>query len=148
YVPNLSRGIPPHLVDSKVRIRAVCGAIFNEHNQVRGVNLFIAGLDDISILKQGTTDPFAVPEQSIGSLLRFTAQGAAGHRVRVSGVVTLQRRGRYFFLTELDGGMMVQSSDQTPLRPGDRVEAVGFPAIGDYVPRLEQAVFRVVGHDT
>ena len=146
YVPNLSQGVPPHLVDAKVRIRAVSGAIFNEHNQVRGVNLFKAGLGDISVLKPGFADPFLVPKQSIDSLLRFTAQGSAGHRVRISGVVTLQRRGRYFFLTDNVGGVLVQSADQNLLRPGDRVEAVGFPAIGQYVPKLEQAVVRVVEH--
>jgi PAS domain S-box-containing protein len=146
YVSNVALGMPPHLVDARVRIRGVCGAMFNEYNQVRGVNLFIPELNYIETLEPGTKDPFSIPLQSTASLLRFTVHGSAGHRVRISGIVTLQRSGRFFFLTDEGAGMLVESSQKTTLRPGDRVEAVGFPVIGDYAPKLEEAVFRVLGH--
>ena len=42
--------------------------------------------------------------------------------------------------------MLVQTAQKTPVRPGDLVEAVGFPAMGRFSAFLEDAEFRVRGH--
>jgi len=145
YVPDFYSYIPAGLVDARVRIRGVCGALFNSKNQVRGINLFIPTLADIQIIERGAADPFMLPLQTVASVLRFTVGGATGHRVRIHGVVTLQHRGQYLFLTGTDGSIRVESIQQTDLRIGDEIDAVGFPAIGQYQPLLQEAVFRVVG---
>ena len=145
FVPDFNSSIPAGLVDARVRIRGVCGALFNARNQVRGINLFIPTLADIEVIEAGAADPFMIPLQTVASVLRFTVGGATGHRVRIHGVVTLQRRGQYLFLTGSDGSIRVESIQQTHLSVGDKIEAVGFPAIGQYQPLLQEAVFRVVG---
>ena len=145
YVPDFYSYIPAGLVDARLRIRGVCGALFNSKNQVRGINLFIPTLADIQIIERGAADPFMLPLQTVASVLRFTVGGATGHRVRIHGVVTLQHRGQYLFLTGTDGSIRVESIQQTDLRIGDEIDAVGFPAIGQYQPLLQEAVFRVVG---
>jgi PAS domain S-box-containing protein len=148
YVPDFKLPIPAGLVDARVHIRGVCGALFNAKNQVQGVMLYIPALDEMQVIEPGLADPFMIPVQPVGSVLRFKVAGASGHRVRIRGVATLQRLGRYFFLKGVDGNIRVESAQQTVIHPGDEIEAVGFPAIGEYDPLLQEAMFRVVGHRT
>ncbi len=146
YVPDFNSPLPPHLVDSKVRIRGVCGALFNARNQIRGINLLIPALDEVKVIQPGAADPFSIPAQSVGSVLRFTLGGATGHRVKLHGIVTLQRPGRYLFLNGQDGSIRVDSVQPSLLHPGDEIEAVGFPAIGEYGPLLQEGIFRILKH--
>jgi hypothetical protein len=146
YVPRFRLPVPSHLVDAEVRVQGVCGAAFSEKNQVLGVVLFIPSLDNIRTITPGTANPFTIPVQSISSILRFGAAGAAGHRVRIQGIVSLQRSGQYAYIRGRDGSTRVESSQAIALRVGDMVEAVGFPLIGEYEPIRQQALFRVIGH--
>lgn len=132
FVSDFHMPIPGYLVDAEVRIRGVCGALFNEKNQVRGVNVFIPSLDDIQIVEPGVADPFAIPVQSMSSVLRFRVRGTPGHRVRIHGTVSLQRSGQYAYVQAPDGSTRVESGEKIALKPGDVVDAVGFPLIGDH----------------
>jgi PAS domain S-box-containing protein len=82
----------------------------------------------------------------MSSILRFQATSAAGHRVRIRGVVSLQRSGQYTYIQGEDGSTRAESGLKSSLRVGDLVDAVGFPQIGEYAPILEQTVFRVIAH--
>lgn len=145
YIPSLNSNIPPGLVDSKIRARGVCGAMFNAKGQLRGVNLFVPSLSDVQILEPGPVQLFGLPVQSLSRILRFTFDGESGHRVKVRGVVTLQRPGQFVFLKGDDGSIRADSNQRIALTPGQEVEAVGFRAFGDYGPILQRAVFRVAG---
>ncbi len=145
FIPNFRLPVPPGLIDSKIQARGVCGALFNAKNQLRGVNLYVPALDQIKIIQPGVADPFAIPAQPIDSVLRFTVGGAAGHRVKLQGFVTLQRPGRFVFIKGDVGSIRADSDQRIQLYPGQRVEVVGFPAVGDYGPTLQEAKFRVIG---
>ena len=146
YLPDYRASRPAGLIDSKIRIRGVCGAIFNAKNQVRGITISIPELRDIRILEARPSDAFTLPVQSVDSVMQYTAAGTSGHRVRVHGVVTLQRPGRYLFIKGNGGDIRVESTQTTVARPGDEVDAVGFPAIGEYNPLLQEGSFRITGH--
>ena len=145
YIPYRSPDIPPGLVDSKIRARGVCGAMFNAKGQLRGVNLFVPSLDDVQVLEPGPLKPFALPTQSLSRILRFTFEGSSEHRVKVTGVVTLQRPGQFVFLRGEDGSIRADSAQRIALTPGQKVEVVGFRALGEYGPVLQRAIFRVAG---
>ena len=87
-----NEGIPPGLVDSRVRIHGVCGAIFNQKNQIIGIALYVPSMRDVQTIEAGPTDPFAIAGRSIASLQTFTFTGLPTHRVKVSGVVNSQFR--------------------------------------------------------
>ncbi len=95
--------------------------------------------------KPGLADPFTAPESSVGSTFRFTIDGATSRLVRVRGLVTLQRPGRFLFVQGADGTLRADSDDKLIVKPGQTVEVVGFPGIGEYGPVLEQARFRLAG---
>lgn len=139
------RPIPPDLVDAKVRLRGVSGGIYNPKNQFLGVAVFVPSLSDVRVIKPALISLFSLPVRPIHILLRLTPQGAFSHRIRVRGVVSLQRLGRSLFIRDEEEGLLVKTNQMTPVNVGDRVDAVGFPAVGEYTPVLEDAIFRKIG---
>jgi len=134
------------LIDSTVRLRGVCSTEFNRQRQLLRLRLLIPGPADILIRTPAPSDPFALPTQTIGSLLQFAPQGTYGHRVKVAGAVVHQELGRLVFIQDDKQGLTVQTVQPTPLRVGDQIEVIGFPATGDYTPILQDATFRVLRH--
>jgi signal transduction histidine kinase len=134
------------LVDAEVTVRGVCIAQFNRKGQMIQVALQAPGMDDISVTQPAPADTYAVPLRKSSRLLQYSPQAEHGHRVRVRGVVTFQQPGRSLFLADEGEGLYVQTRQTTLVQPGDLVEAVGFPAAGEYVsPVLQDTVFRKVG---
>lgn len=144
-VPNFQGASPPSLVDSKVRIRGACGAVFNRKNQLVGIVLYTPSLSQITTEEPGPTDPFALPVRAIAGLMRFTPEGTSGHRVRVEGVVTLQQAGRALFIRDNTDGLYVLTTQKAAVRPGDRVTVAGFPSVYEFSPVMQDAIFRTGG---
>ncbi len=136
-------GIPPGLVDSRVRIHGACGAIFNQKNQIIGIALYVPSIRDVQTIDAGPTDPFASAGRSIASLQTFTFTGLPTHRVKLSGVVTAQFQGGHLYISDLTGSVYIESSQAgRRFAPGDRVEVVGFAGFVDYRPILKDALCR------
>src|SRR5208337_3390381 len=119
--PGFHDALPTSLVDAKVRIQGVCGAVFNQKNQMTGVILYSPSLNQVHIVEPAPTNAFLVPRRPIASLLRFTPQGASGHRVRVRGMVTFQQPGSSLFIKEENDGLQVHTLETTPVQAGDLV---------------------------
>ncbi|HKV39434.1 MAG TPA: hypothetical protein VJX67_09490 [Blastocatellia bacterium] len=137
--------LPTQLIDSKVRIAGVCGSLFNEKRQLEGIQMLVPGIDDVRVTEPGPPDPYLIPVRPINTLLQFSPGENVGHRVRVKGVVTLSRPGGDFFITDGTGGLNVQTQQTGSLRPGDRVDALGFATAGEYMPVLKNAAFKTLG---
>jgi PAS domain S-box-containing protein len=144
-IPDFASAVPGFLVDAKVRIQGVCGAAFNSKNQITGVFLYSPSLNQLRIVEPAPSNAFLAPRRPVASLLRFTPQGASGHRVKVRGVVTFQQPGSALFIKEENDGLQVRTLATTSIRTGDLVEVVGFPAVGEYSAVLRDAVFRRIG---
>jgi PAS domain S-box-containing protein len=145
YVRNLPVTGTGDLVDATIRVRGVCSTQFNRQRQLFAIRLLVPLPEDLVIEKLGTTDPFAVPTRSLGSLLRFTPQGTYGRRVKVAGTIVYQKPGKLLYIQDAHYGLRVDTQQETPLKIGDHVEVLGFTAQGDYTPLLEDAVYRQVG---
>ena len=133
------------LIDSDVTIQGACGTLFNDKRQLVGIQVYVPGIAQVRVNEAARADPYTLPILPAKSLMRFTPAGVSGHRMRVQGVVTLGEPGRYFFVQDDSGGVTVNSSQNTTLRPGDRVDAIGFPASGSYAPVLENGQYRKLG---
>ena len=141
YIPGIFE-VPPGFVDSRIRVNGVCGAIFNQKNQMIGVSLYVPSLDWVKTLEPGAQNPFALTSRPIATLQRFTFGGLPEHRVKVSGVVTGQFEGKQLYISDPTGNLYVELNQSIPLRPGDRVEAVGFAGSIDFTPALLDAECR------
>lgn len=136
------------LIDAAVRVRGLAAGFINDKRQLVSPHLRMRSFEEIRVEQPPPADPFAEPLTRVDSLLQFSPTGRPGHRVRVRGVVTHHEPGRSLFLRDGSLGLAVQTRDTTPAAPGDLVEVLGFPAMGSFSAKLEDAVFRVVQHDS
>ena len=144
-VPNFHEPASTALMDAKVLLQGACGAVFNNRNQLTGVQLLVPRLAYVKIEERAPADPFTLPTRSIGTLMRFTPSGTSGHRVRVQGTVTFQLPGQSLYIKDETQNLYVQTDQKTSVRPGDRLDVAGFPSPGDYTPMLLDAIFRPLG---
>jgi signal transduction histidine kinase/DNA-binding response OmpR family regulator len=133
------------LVDAKVRLRGVCGAIFNERRQLAGIQILMDGIEDVTVLQAAPRDPFALPVRRLSAITQFDPVGGGGHRVRVQGVVVLNDQGRTTFIQDTSGALQIVGAGLARLRSGDRVDAVGFIGSNEVQPVLRSAVVRTIG---
>jgi signal transduction histidine kinase len=127
-------------IDNEVLIEGVCGSLYNVNRQLTGILVYVPRLNLIKI-------EASAGEVPLSSLLRFSAGEAPRHRVRIRGVVEYQQFGNALFLQREGKGLRVLTPQTTPVAVGDVVDVLGFPAVGESAPILEDAVFHRVGSE-
>jgi PAS domain S-box-containing protein len=137
--------IPQDLVGAKVRLQGVSGGLYNPRIEFLGASLLVPSLKNLVIETPAPADLFSIPARPIHIVLRLGPLEPFNQRVHVQGIVTLQRPGKTIFIRDEQEGLEVETRQTTPLQVGDRVDVVGFPAIGDFSPMLQDAVYRKVG---
>jgi signal transduction histidine kinase len=126
-------------VDSEVLVEGVCGSLYNAERQLTGILFYVPRLSFIKVEAPAKEVP-------VSALLRFSPEMGTRHRVRIRGVVEYQHLGSDLFLQIQGKGLRVLTQQSTPVAIGDFVDALGFPAMGDTSPILEDAVFHRLGH--
>jgi len=144
-VPGLKQGDLQHLVEARVRFRGVAGATYNGRRQLTGILVFVQNFADLTFEESPRNNASQYPLRRPAELLRFSTTGEYRRRVRVRGVVALQQPGHALFLRDGDQGLMVLTRQAEPVQVGEQVEALGFPALGNFAPVLQDAVFRRIG---
>jgi len=144
-VPGLKQGDLQHLVEARVRFRGVAGATYNGRRQLTGILVFVQNFADLTFEESPRNNASQYPLRRPTELLRFSTTGEYRRRVRVRGVVALQQPGHALFLRDGDQGLMVLTRQAEPVQVGEQVEALGFPALGNFAPVLQDAVFRRIG---
>ena len=81
----------------------------------------------------------------MNSIAQYRYDPPPGYQVHVRGVVAYQRKGDSLFLQDDTGGLQIKTQVTNAVVPGEVVEAVGFPAVENFLPVLEDAVFRKTG---
>jgi diguanylate cyclase (GGDEF)-like protein len=136
------------LVDSLVRLHGNAAPLFNKRMQMAGVHMYFPTLAEIKVIRAAPKDPFAMPAVSVANLVRYEPAAQLAHRDRVQGIVTLIWPGRTLCIQNGSDGICMQTAQQAGAKVGDLVDVVGFPAISNYKPTLENAIFRVTGPGT
>jgi len=129
------------LVAGKVRAQGVFSVAPNLKMQSAGMHLLVPSAKLIIVERAPKTDPFSQPVRPVENLLRFNLN-EEGERIRLQGTVTLQVLTNGFFIRDKFGGVWIQSRQAEGLIPGDRVDVVGFPGVGEGYAVLEDAIFR------
>ena len=145
-IPGFENKPPPtNLIDALVSVQGACTSELNVRGQLSGITLRVPSLEQIKILEPAPADPFAIATTRIDKVATFHPDRFANRRVKIQGVVTLRMTGQGFIVQDASGGLRVLTRQTNEVRLGDLVEAIGFPAIGDFTPYLEEAAFRVLG---
>ena len=147
------------LVDAGLRIVGRASGDANDRRELIRAFLRVRSLDDVEVVEPAPADPFG-REVAPFLAVRPTPGPAAGrrpqgHRIKVAGVATAADVAGGLFLCSPGGGrdgedigLFVQPAAvvrPVAVRPGDLVEAVGFPAEGVFSAFLADAEIRVTG---
>ncbi|HEY6226773.1 MAG TPA: response regulator [Verrucomicrobiae bacterium] len=133
------------LIDSLVNVRGACGTLFNQKGQLRGIQICFHANTGLQVMSKGAGNPFALPITAIQDLARFSPDTESGHRVHIKGVVTLVDPAQAIYIEDISDGVLVRTAQRDPVRVGDEIEVVGFPALGQFTPIVEDAAYRVAG---
>jgi signal transduction histidine kinase len=129
---------------SVVRVRGVLYAVWNAATrEVRVGNVMMRNAT-INVDLPAPADPFDAVVKTPRELLLFDAQATAFRRVKVRGQIVYADATQIFL--EQDGaGLRLLPADKTDVRPGDLVEAVGYPDISKTALLLREASVRQMG---
>lgn len=134
---------PQSLIGAKVVVQGTAAAAFNAPlRHIVSVTLFMPQATDLQIQETPPANPFGEPLTSLDGIAQYRRNRSPANQVHVRGVVTYQRAGEDLFLEDNTGGLQVKTAMTQNLNPGDTVEAVGFPAVENYLPVLEDATVR------
>lgn len=140
-----SQPLPEAWVAATVEIQGVCVTTVNHKRQLIGVRLLVPQISQVRLRVPAEPNPYALPVRPINQLLQYRADGQGDHRVHVQGVVTLRRPDKTLYIHDSSDGVQVQAQQELDVKPGDLVEVVGFPTVGEFTPVLQNAVGRRIG---
>jgi diguanylate cyclase (GGDEF)-like protein len=133
------------LVDAKILLRGNVGPLFNHARQMTGAHMVFPDLSTLTVEQAAPAHPYAAPVEQIGNLLRFTPATSLQHRVHIRGMVTLQWPGRLLCIQEIEHSLCAAITQTTRLDPGEVVDVIGFPIIGEFNPTLAQTTYQRTG---
>ena len=146
YLSVASGFQPEKLVGAQVRVRGTAAEAHNRSlRRLVAVEVYIPNLADLAVEKSESVNPFDSPAIPLDKLAQFRRGNSLTQRVHVRGKVTFQRPGECVFLEDRIFGLQVQSRQRTNLSPGEVIDAVGFLSFENYLPVLQDAVFRDAG---
>ncbi|MGB6220832.1 histidine kinase [Haloferula sp.] len=132
---------PGSLIGARVRLRGTAATNFNpESRQIITVNLMVPLAEDFVVEAMEPSDPFKKDAIPINKLAQYNRDHLAGQRIRVLGTVTYQRPGKDLFINDGTGGLRVRTRQNLTVKPGDRVEVVGFPEFDQFLPIVQDAL--------
>jgi signal transduction histidine kinase/ActR/RegA family two-component response regulator len=134
------------LVGAIIRARGVCTADTNSQRKLTGIKLWVPSADYVEVEQRPPKDPFDLPVRQLSSLGQFNSAQSFNRLLRVSGVVLDQSPGRYIFIEDGGPSLLMYSREKAPLRPGDRIDAVGLLARQGGRVTLREAAYRITGH--
>jgi diguanylate cyclase (GGDEF)-like protein len=139
----LARGInldPAQFVDATIRAAGVVSVEFNNRRQALGASVVVNRREDLSVLRISRGSALDGAVTPISDIFRWGAHQDWSHRIRVKGVLTLQRPGEFLILQDRDQAIRVESIGTESLPLGRRYEAAGFAVPADFGPTLSNSV--------
>jgi diguanylate cyclase (GGDEF)-like protein len=132
------------LINARVRVSATVGPVFNQRRQLIEIVVYSPSSDSIQIIQPAPADPFSLPLRPVRSVFGYIPGDTPNHLVRIRGVVTA-RWGRTVYINDGNQGASVLGSEINDLEPGEMVDAVGYPVLGETAHTLDDAIFKRLG---
>jgi diguanylate cyclase (GGDEF)-like protein len=136
------------LIDAEVQIHGNAVPVFNGSRQMVGARLVFPSLHEVRVVQSAPADPYRTPAIPVAQLLWFSPGVVLRHRAHIRGRVTLHWPGRMLCIQESSNGICMKSPKLDQVQIGQMAEVVGFPAISDLKPTLDNASFRVAVGNT
>lgn len=130
------------LIDARILLRGNAAPLFNHRQQITGGLINFPSLESLRVVQPARPDPFALPLDHVGSLLRYTPDPGIQHRVHIRGWATLFWPGRLLCVQDDGDGLCAQVVQTAALQSGEMVDVIGFPTAGAFSPTLVDATYR------
>ncbi len=140
-----SRPLPASWIDARVRVRGVCGTLFNYKRQILGIQMFVPDESQVTEVEPSVPNPFQEPLTPVSTLLQFSPGASPGHAVHLRGVVLASNRKGPTWIRDASGGVLIRSHADVALQPGDSVDAVGFAVPGPSSAEIDNAILKPAG---
>lgn len=129
------------LVDAQVRARGVVAILTRSGGGPRRAQVFVVNREDIQVDRPGSPFPFDRPALPTAQV----SPSNTAHRVKLAGQVVSIATNGDFVLRDASGELLIRPELEVPMRAGDSVEALGFPArLRDNTLFLDHAEHRVI----
>jgi signal transduction histidine kinase len=129
---------------ANVRIRGVLYAVWEAATREVHVGRVMMRSSTVSVDIPAPADPFDAVVRTPRDLLLFDAQASAFRPVKVRGQI-VYADATQLFLEEKGTGLRLFPVEKPDMRPGDMVEAVGYPDIGKTQLLLREVLLRKTG---
>ena len=129
---------------SVVRIRGVLYAVWDATTREVRVGQVMMRSSGLTVDVPAPTDPFDAVVRTPRELLLFDAQASAFRPVKVRGQIVYADPTQVFLEADRTG-LRLLPAGKVEVRPGDLVEAVGYPDIGRVELVLREAMLRKTG---
>ena len=130
------------LVGARIRVTGQCDAYVPEPRRQLGRQLFIAGLDDIEVLRPAPSDPFNVPELGDTKLMTPAEISRLDRRRTVGRILASWSDTESLLKTPSGRLMRVSFASRPAPKSGTFAEVVGRPVSDVYRVNLERARWR------
>lgn len=137
-------GDPARLIDADLRLAGVAVAMFNTRGEILRPSMYVSRPESLTVVSPPPQPPFEAPRIELASLARYRREPTGNHMVRIRGTVIHSVPGSEVYLQSAAGGVRVETTEITPLAPGDVVEAAGFIDRSGRVAGLANALVRRV----
>jgi signal transduction histidine kinase len=162
YLPRFEgRSLPTNLIGARVEVAGICSMKLDDQGRIMGLWYYAPDLESIAVLRAPAANPYREPTQPINSLLRYDTWASFGERVKIAGVVTYWLPSGRLFLRDdtrsVPVDLMQPWTHADPqgryldppyfpaLKPGDRIEAIGYRSIIDGQFSIVDAEVRLAG---
>ena len=133
-------------LQAEVRVRGVVTGRYNSRRQLVSLRLLVPGPGLVEVIRTPLPDPFGLPGRSIRDLFRFDPNRDADDPVHITGVVTARVGRNTFFIHDGTEGLLVHAPLADDIRPGTKVEVVGYGTLADGTRLLEADYIRTNGN--
>ncbi len=134
------------LENALVRIRGCLFAEWDRNTHRVKINSGIEiGGPNVTVDEPAPGDAFDAVKKSASELLYFDPQASVFQRIRTSGQI-LHARDNLYYMMDGTNGLRFVPRESVAFEPGDLVEVVGYPQLGEPSPVLQEAVARKIGH--
>jgi signal transduction histidine kinase/uncharacterized protein YdeI (BOF family) len=134
------RSASSNFVGASIGVRGVCRTLFDDHRHFQAMGFCVPGWDQVEIQEEEVADPFQLPLCPVNGLFEFHAGGYGLNRAHIRGRIIMRLRAGDYYVQDLSGGILVHGDGTIP--SADWVEVVGFPALKDQLPVLQDALVR------
>ncbi|SPE30677.1 putative Diguanylate cyclase [Candidatus Sulfotelmatomonas gaucii] len=117
------------LLDAEVEITGTVSGHFDNKMQQTGILFHIQSLDGVRILKRAGSDPWLLPVMPMDRVITGYKDIDQSQRMRVQGTITYYQPGSALVLQDGSHSLWIGTKSYSPMRIGDRAEAIGFPDV-------------------